>query len=109
MHNLDNYPLLEANISISAGGDNTVIVGVAGRTIRVFKLFLVVASNVTLTFKDGVVTAISGALPMTANGSIVLDFDGEHWFVTSLGNDFIINLSGAVGVFGRIYYTQSVP
>lgn len=96
-----------AAINISSSGDNTVIAGTGGQTIRVYKLFLVASAAVSLKYKDGAGADLTPALSMAANGGMVLDFDSEPWFVTSPGNDFIANLSAAVQVSGRIYYSKS--
>jgi hypothetical protein len=34
-------------------GDNTLVSGVAGQTVLVYQMFLVVDANTTLIFKDG--------------------------------------------------------
>lgn len=99
--------LTSASIDVASSGDNTLITGVTGQTIRVWRLFVVVDAAVNLIFKDGASTNLTGTMVMTASGAITLDFDSEPWFVTSAGNAFILNLSGAVGARGRVYYTQS--
>lgn len=104
----------ETSISFSASGDNVVIPAVAGQSIKVFQLFLVVSATTNLTFKDGP-TALDGPLDMTANGSIVLDDNlgsrqsDRPWFTTSPGNAFTINQSGSAQVSGRVYFTQGIP
>lgn len=99
--------MARAAISTASSGDNTIVGAVALQTIRIHKLIIsYVASPVTLLFKDGASTTLLTA-PMNTYGSIVLDFDGEPWFITTAGNAFIINLSAAVQIYGRAYYTQS--
>jgi hypothetical protein len=106
----DNFPLLEVVVDTASAGDNIIIAGKAGNTIRVFQLFLVVGGDTLLTFKDGVAgTAFDGPLTMLKAGSITLDENDPHWFKTSLGLDFVINLSNPVQLSGRIYYVQSAP
>jgi hypothetical protein len=91
-------------ISFSSSGDNIVIAAVSGKLITVVQLYLVVAGATNITFKDGA-TALSGAMPMSTNGSIVLDVNQNlSWFITS-GN-FVINSSAAVQVSGEVYYVQ---
>ena len=105
--NLPKTPTLSsASVNASTVGDNTLVTGVGGETIRVFKVVLVFSEAGTAIFQDGN-TALTGPLVMSAGGSIVLDMDVTNpWFLTSAGNNFILNLSGgAVG--GVIYYTQS--
>jgi hypothetical protein len=100
--------LTHASISISSSGDNTVVAGTAAQTIRIFKLVLVPASGVSVTLKDGASTSLTGAIPLTANGSLVIDGgDGEPELITSSANAFVVNLSGAVTVTGWVQYTKS--
>lgn len=99
--------LTEASLNAAAAGDNTLIAGTAAQTVRVFRLFLVCAGAVNIKFKDGAGTDLTAAMTMTASGAMVLDFSGEPWFITSASNGFVLNLSAAVQVSGRIYYTKS--
>lgn len=82
----------------------TAVSSVAGKLIRVYRLFLVVGGVTNLTFQDGS-TPQSGPLPMIANGSVVLDIDGTPWFWTSGRNNFEIANSGSVQVSGTVYYS----
>ena len=100
--------LTAASVSVAASGDNTLVAGVSAQTVRVFRLFLVVASAVNIQFKNATAgTALTGVMTMTAGGSFVLDFSGEPWFVTAVAGAFVLNLSAAVQVSGAVYYTQS--
>jgi hypothetical protein len=96
--------LLTAPVSFSGAGDNTIVAAVASTRIVVDRIFLVVAAATNLTFKDGAATALSGAVPMAANGGLTFDTTGEPWFTTTLGNAFIINSSAGIQVSGQIYY-----
>lgn len=99
--------LSSASINFSTTGDNTIIAGVSGQTIRVFKAFFNVSAATNITFKDGAATNLTGALNLSSGQGMTLDFDSEPWFITSAGNAFIINQSGTAQVSGRIYYMQS--
>ena len=79
---------------------------VTSQIIRIYKLFLVSAGTTNITFEDGT-TALSGALPLVANGSITLDLDGQPWFTCTKGNAFTISNSGGVQVSGAVYYTAT--
>lgn len=81
-----------------------IIAGVGGQIIRVFRIFAIAASSVTMTPKDGASTGFTGPLTL---GSFALDFDAEPWFVGTAGNAFVLNLGAGVQVSGRVYYTQS--
>lgn len=98
---------LTAAVLTSTSSTIAAIAGVAGQIIRVYKLFLVVGGTTNLTFQDGP-TALSGAIPLVANGSVTLDMDGQAWFTTSVGNAFNIGNSGSsVQVSGTVYYTAN--
>lgn len=98
--------LSSAAINASSSGDNTLLVGTGGQTIRLFKMWLVAAAAVALKFKDGAGADFHPAITLLANGSWLLDLDGEPWFVTATGNGLVLNLSAAVQVSGRFYYTK---
>lgn len=94
-------------ITFSGSGANTVIAAAGGKIVRVYRIFLVVGGVTNLTMQDTAAIAFSGALPMTANGSITLDFESEPWFTTGVGLGFAINSSTGVQVSGTVYYTQA--
>lgn len=99
------YPgVISAPINIAASGDNTVIALAAGKQIIIHQLLLVAAGAVSIKMKDGASTDLTPAMSLLASTPLWLDA-GEPWFVTTAGNAFIINLSGAVQVSGRIYYS----
>ena len=98
--------LSSAVINFAASGDNTVIAaGGTGKVNRVYRLFLVVGGATNITFKRGA-TALSGPIPLPANGAITLDFEAEPWFECADNEAFLINSSAAVQVSGTIYFTQ---
>ena len=98
--------LQSAIINSAAGGDLVIVAAVAGQAVRVYRLILfpITASNITI--KDGANTSLTGAMTIGTGGLIQLPYDGEPWFVTSVGNAFIINSSAAVQVSGRAYFIQ---
>ena len=97
--------LTEASINAASSGNNILVTGISGKVTKVWKLFCVFNAAVNIKWIDGT-TDLTGVKNMLANGSITLDLDGDPWFTCSDGNDFILNLSGAVQSSGRIYYTQ---
>lgn len=96
-----NRELLEAKINFSASGDNTVASSTSGG-LKIYKIFLVVTTSTTLTFKDTTNTNLTGAMTVNGGGAIVLDVSDTPWFTTS--GDFVINSSVASQVSGRVYY-----
>jgi len=104
----DGPILLYAPINAALTGDNTIIPAVAGKAILVWKIMDVVGGATNLTMKDGAGTNLTGAIPLVANGSMVLPFDAQPWFKTSPGNAFIINSSGTtIQQSGMVGYTLS--
>jgi hypothetical protein len=94
-------------INASANGNNTLIAGVAGKTIRVFKAALVFSAGGTVIFQDGS-SALTGPMALYTGATVVLDMDVTNpWFLTSAGNSFVANLAGGAAVGGVMYYTQS--
>lgn len=97
-------PYSQAAITTASSGDNTLVTAVAGKTIRVYKILLTLAAG-TVTFKDGAGTSLTGA--MTLSGLIMEDPNGNPLFMTSAGNAFIANLSGANQMSGTIWYVTA--
>lgn len=98
-----------AVINTASSGDNTIVAGVAGQTIRVLEMMLTAHAATNLTFKDGS-TALTGAMELTAAGASFNFFivcNGAPHFITSKGNNFVINNSNAVQLSGYILFTQS--
>ena len=97
-----------AVVNASTSGNNTLIAGTVGQTIRVFAIDLMMAGAVNIKFRDGASTDLSAAQPFYAGGGKVLDPfpSGDPLFVCTAGNDFVLNLSAAVAVTGTIWYTK---
>lgn len=82
-----------------------MIAGVSGTPINVFAMMFTVGGATNITVKDGS-TALSGAIVFTGNGSsmtLPLQSSGP-WYAVTLGNNFVINSSGAVQVSGTVWY-----
>lgn len=98
----------QAAISAAASGDNTLIAGTAGQTIRVFRILYTLAAG-TVTFKDGA-SNLTGALGGAGPSGLVLEStDGNPLFVTTDAAAFIANLSGANQLSGAIWYKKGAP
>ena len=100
--------LLQAKIDTASSGDNTIVAAVAGTKVFVYALWLWGGGAVSVTIKDGAAINLSGAMLLAAGSNPKWDFNlvEEPWFTTTSGNAFVINLSGAVQVSGRVYYAQ---
>jgi hypothetical protein len=93
-------------INFSSSGNTTLVAGLSGQTIRVFRIMFNVGGATNITISDGV-TTFSGPLSFSTGGGFVLDFSGDPWYVTGLSNGFVFNSTAAVQVGGTVYYTQS--
>lgn len=96
-----------APITASSSGDNTIVAASTGNPIKVWKVAFTAAGAVNVIFKDGASTSLSGAIRLTADGSSLV-FDGPEGFPvlsTTVGNAFIINLSGAVAITGMVWFS----
>lgn len=99
--------MTEAVIDTASSGANTIIAAVAGKVIKVYKLWLIVTAPVTITFKNGT-TNLTGAQNYSAAGEgLFLDFDLVPWFSCSTGSAFNMTLGSSVQVSGRAYYTTT--
>lgn len=94
-------PILTATINNSAGGDIVLVPALAGHTVTLVELVLVIGGTTNLTFKDGQ-TSLSGPMPFTANMSIVLDLG--PWYSTTAGNALNLNSSSAAQISGTVFY-----
>ena len=96
------YRELRTSISISTG-DNIIILGVTGRTIRVYQLVCWARAAANIILKDGT-TAINGAgFNMGTSSGFVFDFPNRPIKLAE-GNSFVINVDAAVT--GWVEYTQ---
>lgn len=103
-------PFQQTDINFSSSGDNTIVAGVSGKKVRLYRITFVVGAATNLEFKDGASIVLAGPYPLAANQSFVLDytFTGmPPWFTTASGNAFVINSSNAVQIGGAADYVQS--
>lgn len=95
------YP--NAAIDESTSGDRTIVSVAAGSRFKLISLFLMTGGTVNITIKTGS-TSRSGALPMVANLGFHYDPGPQAPLVGADGEDFVLNLSGAVQVSGTVIY-----
>src|SRR5690242_17450933 len=89
--------------SVSQAATGTVVAAQTGAKIRVVSLFLVNTTGQSLTFKSGAGgTALTGAMALAANGSLILPFNPTGWFETAAATLLELSQSGATQVSGAI-------
>lgn len=100
------FVTVDADINAASSGDNTLITAQSDKRIYVWQILFIANGAVNVKFKHGSTEFNSVAWPMTAQGSdITLPYTDEPWWKCDVGEDFVVNLSGAVQTIGRIYYT----
>lgn len=103
--NAGSAALTPAAVNIASAGTSTLVAASGTTTVRAFRLLLAISTATNLTFLNGT-TALTGPMPVGANGSIVLDYSGEPWFSTSASSTLSILSSVTSQLSGAIYYTQ---
>ncbi len=96
------------SFSVATSGDNAIITGTSGQTIRIMGLILGATSAETWKFKSSTATDILPNFPIAASANFVLPVTGEPYFVTTTGDTLYIFLStGPTALTGKLYYTKS--
>lgn len=103
-----------APINVNSAGDNTLIAAVPNKYLRVLAFGALCDSNVTLTFKSGASTAITGPMPCLASGGLAPSigqlgtggYGTFGLFQTQPGEALVLNLSAAAQVGGYIAYYE---
>lgn len=82
-----------------------VVAQAAGVKIRVVSLFLVNTAAQTLTAKSGAGgTALTGAMALAANGTLVLPYNPQGYFETAAAALLELAQSGATQVSGAMQW-----
>lgn len=108
-HQLNATDLTEASINCSTSGDNIIVAASAANKCRVWAWWLKVngsGTGVSMKWKDGAGTDFHPALPFNDKDGWVMGFFTRPWLTSAAINTaLILNLSAAIQVSGRIYYT----
>lgn len=96
-------------ISCAASGENTLLAGTAGQTIRVMRMVLVPDADVVATIKNAAGgTALTGAMTLAAKVPFSVPNVGDPEFITADGGALILNLGSAIQVSGWMKTTEGV-
>jgi hypothetical protein len=96
---------LRALIDVQAVGDTTIIPGVPGTAIRIYKVVLTAGGASVITLKEGQ-RDNSGGLRVAMNGHLVLMFESDLPLALPAGQPLMLNLHAAIRVTGFVEYTQ---
>jgi hypothetical protein len=94
-----------ALIDVQAIGDTTLIPGVPGTTIRIYKVVVTAGGAAVITLKEGR-RDNSGGLRVANQGNIVLMFESDLPLAFPEGQPLVLNLTAAMRVTGFVVYTQ---
>jgi len=103
---------IKISASSNAAAGNILVAGVTGKKICILSLCLIAADVVNATFYSGPAdtgTAISGPLPLGANGGFVINAPADadiHWLETAIGQDLRLKLDAAVQCSGWLVYYE---
>lgn len=100
-------PFFDVAIDTAASGDTTIVSATSGQTIKIWSLILWWGGSVSVLFKDGATRSLMGAIAGVAQSRFILDETPHPWFTLTVGNAFVVNLSGAVQVSGTIRYSKA--
>jgi hypothetical protein len=95
--------LTSAPLTFASSGDNTAVTRATG-TIKVYGIFLTLATPTTLTIKNGAGSSLTGAMTLS---SLFLPIQSEPYFTTTSTNNLVINLGSAVQCSGTVYYLDT--
>lgn len=97
--------LLFAPIDVAASGDNTIVALDASNKIKVSDYSIVCDAAVTVRWKSGASTNLSGAMSFAANGGIMAAAGAGRWlFETAVNQALVLNLGAGVGARGHVTY-----
>lgn len=99
-------PTVNAVLTTSSSGDNTVISAVTNCKFRVVSVVAVSTLANVITFKSGASTSISGAFPLGANGGLVLPLNEHGWFETAAGEALVVNMGTATATGFQVKYIR---
>jgi len=95
----------QAQINISASGDNTVVAAVTAKKIRVVGVMFICAADVTVQVKS-LATSKIAAMSYHANGGVALWWPEGFWVETASGEALVFALGGNVQVSGSLNYVE---
>lgn len=99
--------LTQLLVNTVLAGDQVLIAGVALQRIRIYQLVLAMGlGNVDLIFRSGA-TALTGNMEFLRRDKFILPFTGQPWFELGIGQPFIMNVTPARQIGGRVYFTQT--
>lgn len=98
--------LSRVQVDSAVAGTLNLVAGVAGRVVRVYRMLLNTHAAQLATLQDTAPTVLIPQLSFGAQGGLALDFDGEPWAETAVGEGLDLVLTTGAQTSGVVYYTQ---
>lgn len=98
-----NASFLTAKLNISSATTTAVIAAVSNQLIKVYKAVILCAAAQTIDVKDNT-TSLTGPMTFAVGVPLVLNLDGNPWWVASLGNALNFTTTTTGQVSGTLYY-----
>lgn len=95
------------SINSATSGDNSLVAGTTGQTIRIMGLFIGSTGAQTWKFKSSTATDLMPSFPVAASGNLVLPITGEPYYITTTGETLYISQSTSVQISGRLFYIKA--
>jgi hypothetical protein len=95
-----------APVAAAASGDNTLVVAVPGKRLRVLKYTVVAGGAVSVKFRSASATDLTGAMALAANSGVGGAFCPVGLFETAVGESIVLNLSATASVAGHLTYIE---
>lgn len=106
---LDGTALTRQTVNISTATTTAVIAGTASQFVRVYKIQLYASIAQTVDIKSSGGTSLSGGpISLGANSSLILNMDGEPWFVTVVAEGLSFTTTTVGALTGVVHYTKAV-
>lgn len=108
-HQLNATDLTEVAINCAGAGDNSIVGGTAAQIIRVWAFWLKVngsGTGVNMKWRTNV-TDLHPAIPFLDKDGWVMAYMSRPWFTCTVADALQLNLSAAIQVSGRLYYTKA--
>jgi hypothetical protein len=95
-----------AVVAAATGGDNTLVLAVTGKKIRVMALALVASGGAnSVRLESGASgTAITGVMDIVNDGQLVLQYNPAGWCETAASDLLNLELSAGTAVGGVLGY-----
>jgi len=91
----------------TSAGDNTIVVAVSGKKIRVLSLFLTAAAAMAVRFESATAgTALTGAMALATGTPLVLPYNPLGWFETIAGELLNLETTTSNACDGALQYIE---